>query len=238
MNKPNHVVAIHQPNFFPWMGYFNKVARCDRFVFLDNVQIPRTGAGSWVNRVRLLIGGGPKWFTLPVSKSGAFHAINQTVVVADPVQRAKLVNSIRMNYRRAPHFDEIFPLVDRLLNDPDSNLAAFNMKAIVAISELLGFSGTRFVRASDLPSSGEMSTDRLVRLVQEVGGTAYLYGEGAAQGYQENERFLAAGLTPMAQSFAHPLYKQFNASEFIPGLSIIDVLMNCGAQGTRNLLMA
>jgi hypothetical protein len=235
----SRLVAIHQPNFFPWLGYFDKIARCDVFVFLDNVQLPRTGAGSWVNRVRLFINGEIKWLTLPIDSSGGgLRPINEVLLAADSRARRKLAESIRHTYRKAPYFDAMFPLINDLLAFPSNNLAEFNIHAILRITDLMGYPRDRFVRSSSLPQAGETSTARLVRIVKEVGGTGYLYGAGAASatGYQDNQLFEQAGIDLIPQNFCHPTYPQFNSPTFQPGLSVIDGLMNCGPSELRRLL--
>lgn len=239
MNEEKLIVAIHQPNFFPWLGYFSKIVRADRFVFLDNVQIPRTGAGSWVNRVRLWIGGAAKWFTMPIDKSSeGLRSIAETRIAANDYVRRKMVATLQHSYGKAPFFDDVFPLIASLVNNPEANLAEYNMHAILKLSTVLGLDADKFMRASRLANDGEVSTDRLIRLTREVGGTVYLYGAVAAQAYQENEKFQRGNLALLAQSFVHPIYPQFNTSGFVPGLSIIDALMNVGVGGVRDLLCA
>ena len=240
MNQMAKLVAIHQPNFFPWLGYFGKLVQCDAFVFLDNVQIPRTGAGSWVNRVHLLVNGQEQWLTLPINRlSGQLQAINEVQIAADDRWRRKILDTVRNSYRKAPFFSQIFPVLEPLFKSEETNLAEFNMTAIVAIAEQMGISKDKFTRSSALPISDCLSTDRLVRIVQYIGGAAYLYGgaANAANGYQENDKFLAAGLLPVAQNFQHPVYSQFNMTTFRPGLSIIDGLMNIGFAGVHQMLL-
>ncbi len=229
------VVAIHQPNFFPWLGYFGKIAQAQRFVLLDNVQIPKTG-GSWVNRVKLLSDRKAAWFTLPIDRSyHGMRLICEVQIATDAAGRAALAAKVALNYRQAPFFGEVFPVVEALLTNPEPNLAEYNVHAVLTLSERMGFSRDRFVRSSSLSCAGEVSTDRLVKIVGEVGGQAYLYGGGAVD-YQDNDKFGKAGLDVMAQNFVYPAYPQFNVSGFLPGLSVIDALMNVGFSGVRGLV--
>lgn len=237
MSAPVKLVAIHQPNFFPWLGFFNKIARSDCFILLDNVQLPKTG-GSWVNRSKILAGPGKdKWLTLPVDRS--YHGtrlITETQISMPAAERYRLADVVRFNYQKAPAFAEVYPVLEPLLKNPEMNLAEYNILAIITLAGRLGIPADRFVRSSTLPSAGEVSTERLVTLVREVGGNAYLYGAVAAATYQENERFEAAGIAPVAQNFSHPRYAQFNAPEFAAGMSLIDALMNLGFAGTQAIL--
>jgi hypothetical protein len=228
------IVTIHQPNFFPWLGYFNKLAAADLFLVLDNVQFSKTG-GTWLNRVRLLVGGEPRWATMPVVRS--YHGLRRVgeMKIDDATPwRAKLLKTIEGNYRRAPFFAEVFPRLTELVNDPTDDLAAYNLSAISALAAELGLDPAKFVLGSTLDVEGG-ATDLLVAMVEAVGGTAYLCGGGAG-GYQEDEKFTAAGLELVYQNFTHPVYPQINAAEFAPGLSVIDALMNCGFERTRALV--
>jgi hypothetical protein len=227
------LVAIHQPNFFPWLGYFNKIAAADVFLVMDNVQFSKTG-GTWLNRVRLLVGGEPRWATMPVVRSyhGTRLVREMKIDNAGP-WRAKLLKTVEASYRRAPHFAEVFPLVERLVRNPTDDLTSYNLSAITALVEALGLDSSKLRLGSALGAEGA-ATDLLVSMVEAAGGAAYLCGGGAG-GYQEDEKFAARGLKLVYQDFAHPTYPQANAGEFVPGLSVIDALMNCGFERTRAL---
>jgi WbqC-like protein family len=225
------LVAIHQPNFFPWLGYFNKLARADVFVLLDDVQFPKKG-GTWINRVRLLIDEEPAWVTVPVVRSyDGVRQIREMRIDEQAPWRRKLLKTIQASYARAPHKDEVMPLLSELIANPTDELAEYNRASIIALTEALGLT-TEFVLSSTLDASGR-ATDRLIQLVQEVGGTSYLSGGGAA-GYQEDERFSEAGIELVQQRFEPPTYPQL-AGAPVPGLSVIDALLNCGFEGTRRL---
>ncbi len=220
------LVAIHQPNFFPWLGYFDKIRRADAFVFLDGVSYPRSGSsgmGSWVNRVRLNIQGEARWATCPLKRL----ALGQLILAAeiDDAQpwRRNLVRTLAANYSKAPHFDEAMTLLRPLIDRPEANLAAFNIAAITAIAAHLGLS-TRFVRQSESPHEGA-ATPLLISLVKAAGGDAYLAGGGAAD-YQEDELFAERGVRLIAQNFSQTAYG--DPSRWLPGLSVIDYLMHDG----------
>lgn len=229
------VVAIHQPNFLPWLGWFDKLARADVFVLLDDVQFPRTGKGTWVNRVKLLVGGSAQWVTAPIVRSkGSVQEIREVRLDDAQAWREKTLRTIEHNYRRAPGFDEVFPHVEGALGAATDRLAELNERAARTLARGLGLDESRFVRSSELAASAS-STELLIELTQAVGGDVYLAGGGAG-GYQEDEKFDAAGIELRYQSFEHPTYAQASADEFVPGLSVVDALMNCGFEGTRALL--
>lgn len=227
------VVAIHQPNFFPWLGYFNKITRADTFILMDNAQFPKKG-GTWTNRVRLMVNGQPAWVTMPVVR--AYHGVRRIeemrIDESNP-WRAKLLKTIETNYRPAPHFAEAFPLISELVNNPTDELTKYNVSAIEALCDAMKLDASKLVLGSGLKVEGA-ATDLLISMVKAVGGTAYLCG-GGADGYQEDEKFSERGVRLVYQSFNHPVYAQGGAKGFTPGLSIIDALMNCGFERTRQL---
>jgi hypothetical protein len=217
------IVAIHQPNFFPWLGYFDKIRRADVFVFLDAVAYPRSGSssmGCWCNRVRLAIQGEPRWVTCPIRRMPLGMPIRDAEIDDAQPWRAKLLRTLRANYGRAPHFDAGIAFLEPLIGDSEQNLAKFNAKVIEAVAVRLGLS-TRFVWQSGLTYSGA-ATELLVSLVKAVGGSTYLCGDGAG-GYQQDDLFGSNGLGLVKQNFTHPVYG--DPARFIPGLSVIDYLM-------------
>lgn len=229
----NELVAIHQPNFFPWLGYFNKIARADTFIIMDNAQFPKKG-GTWTNRVRLMVGGQAAWVTMPVVR--AYHGvrrIDEMRIDETTAWRAKLLKTIETNYRPAPHFAEVFPFISELVKNPTDDVAHYNVSAITALCEALRLDASRLVLGSTLKVEGA-ATELLISMVKAVGGATYLCG-GGAEGYQEDEKFAEGGVGLTYQSFNHPVYPQSGASTFTPGLSIIDALMNCGFERTRQL---
>jgi hypothetical protein len=231
---PHPLVAIHQPNFLPWLGYFDKIARADIFVVLDSVQFSKTG-GTWSNRVQMLVAGRPAWLTVPVVRS--YHGVRtyrEMEISADPSWRAKLLRTIQLNYAAAPHFAAVFPVIEGAMATQTRHLAEFNETALAALCAGLELDAGKFVRSSALAVAGA-ATDLLVAIVQATGGAAYMAG-GQAAAYQEDAQFAAAGIELIYQEFQHPSYPQINSPSFVAGLSIVDALMNCGWQGTRRLL--
>ncbi len=229
------IVAIHQPNFFPWLGYFDKIARADVFILMDNVQFPKTG-GTWLNRVQVLVQGQPAWVTMPIVR--AYHGVRcvcEMRINNAFAWREKLLRTLSVNYGRAPFFEDVYPFLEKLINYSTDSLVAYNLNAIQALSREFGLGASKFLLGSSLFVNGQ-ATDLLIAMVKAVGGSAYLAGGGAG-GYQEDEKFALAGLELMYQKFDHPTYPQFRSEKFVAGLSIIDVLMNCGFDQTRTLIM-
>ena len=230
----NKIVAIHQPNLFPWLGYFDKIARSDIFIFFDDVQFQKTG-GVWTNRVKLLVGGDARWITAPIDRTYCgLRAINQIQFSKNDPWRLKLKKTLDLNYCKHPYFEETMHVLGPLLNYQDENLSDYNIHAIATLAEHLGLDSNKFRRSSECIGHGK-SNELLCSLTRIVGGTAYMCG-GGADTYQDRNVFNAAGLDLIYQNFEHPVYKQIGSDKFIPGLSVIDVLMNLGLQEVQGLL--
>jgi WbqC-like protein family len=227
------VVAIHQPNFLPWLGYFDKLARCDLFVLLDSVQFPKK-SGTWMNRVKLLVSGEPAWITVPIVR--AYHGlrrIDEMEIDDSRPWRRKLLATIEQNYSRAAHFDQTMPLVTDVVMHESSMLAEYNEAGLRRLGTSVGLDVSKFMRASSLELTGG-ATDLLIDITRKVGAHTYLAG-GGASGYQKDDKFAAAGIRLRYQAFDHPTYPQL-ADKPQHGLSIVDTLMHCGADGTARLL--
>ena len=227
------VVAIHQPNFFPWLGYFDKIVRADVFIVLDHVQFPKP-RGSWTNRVKVLVNGAPTWATAPVEHNyPGFRRIDEINVDEHTPWRRKLVNLLQPNYARAAAFTQVFPDVRRWIEHADTRLADYNLNAITAACAKLDVSTAHFVRSSTLGVEGDKAA-LLVDLVKAVSGTAYLSGDGAGE-YMQDELFTGAGIVVEYQRFQHPVYPQ-GLEAFVPGLSILDAILHCGYEQASRLV--
>ncbi len=229
------VVAIHQPNFFPWLGYFDKILRSDTFVFLDNVLYPKSGSGmgTWSNRVKLLIQGQAMWLGCSVVREHGEQLIKDVRINTQVDWKGKFCKTLKYNYSKALFYKETMKWLEPLVMNENELLVDYNILAIQHICSLLGLKKS-FVRQSEL-NSIYSSTDLLIEITQVVGGSTYLCG-GGAQGYQDDELFAIKGIGLLYQNFVPIAYPQLRAKEFVAGLSIIDAFMNSGIDGTRNIL--
>lgn len=230
----NKIVAIHQPNFFPWLGYFDKMIRCDTFVFLDDVQYQKTG-GTWVNRVKLLISGKPKWITAEVDRS--YHGTKLICEMEFHKQsrwKEKFFNTLKTSYGRHPCYKECMDILEPMFRNTEQNIARFNIQCVLSLCGALEIDVKKIRRSSELLHKGTAS-DLLCSITNTVGGDTYMCGAGAG-GYQDPAVFVAAGIKLQHQDFIHPIYSQFRMDRFLPGLSIIDAAMNIGWERTANML--
>ena len=217
------IVSIHQPNFIPWLGYFYKIYKSDVFVILDNVQFTKNG---FTNRNRIKTPQGENWLTLPVVQSGKFgQNITDCVIFNKPLHTKKIITSVMSNYKKTRYFDAYFDKLAIILTEADDNLCLLNIALINWILSELEVS-TKIVKASDLDNVKGESTDRLVSICKQLSGTKYLMGLGAKK-YQDDELFTKNKIEIINTPFKYPNYDQL-WGEFIPNLSVIDVLFNCG----------
>ena len=222
------ICAIHQPNFFPWSGYFDKIYQANIFIFLDAVDYPKSGsgAGSWCNRVKLLSMGQPAWYGLPIQREPGQQTINKVSFSNKYFHSNKLKKMLSHNYKKAPFYTEVMSLVEPLIDYETENLADYNINAITQLAKILGLT-TQFVRQSDV-SYKYHSTELLIELTKVVDADTYLCG-GGASGYQEDELFTSNGIQLMYQNY-DPLQDQLFKinSEHEKGLSLLHNLFYQG----------
>jgi len=230
----NMICAIHQPNFFPWLGYFNKISRADFFVFLDEVPYPKSGSSmrGWSKRVKIIAGGQPCWISVPLIYEHGIQRINDVKINTDQPWQDKLVKTLTINYKKSKHFSEVFETLSRLINYQSNSISEFNIHCILELCNCLEIK-CNFILQSKLQTE-HSSTELLIEITKKVGANTYLCGGGAG-GYQQDELFQVEGLSLEYQDYELPVYPQLG-KEFHPGMSIIDVLFNCGINGTRSLI--
>ncbi len=222
-------VAIHQPQYLPWLGHFAKLAAADCWIFLDTVQYEKNG---WQNRNRIKTPRGAQWLTVPV-KARLGTLIRDVAIDASQPWQRKHCAALSVNYARAPYFARYFGDLERLLRRRWRLLADLNVEVTCFLAEALGLS-RRMVRASELPAVSAEPTGRLLDLCLAVGADTYLAGQDGA-GYMDLQRFEAGRVAVQAQEYQHPTYQQLDG-DFLPFLSVVDLLLNHGESSPRILL--
>lgn len=227
------IVAIHQPNFLPWLGYFVKIARADTFVFLDNVQFTKSG---FSKRVRIKNQQGHEvWLTVPIRSGATARAINRIGIEESTRWRPDMINKLRGYYGQAPFAAEMIDRIKPWLADaPTTSLAALNQTLILNVMDILGLEvDIRVASEFDLPPLAK--DDLNIAIVKRCGGDAYLSGTGGLN-YMDAALYAREGLEVRLNQVALPPYPQINGP-FIPNLSVIDALFNLGTEGTRHLIL-
>ena len=231
----NKIVGIHQPNFLPWVGYFNKIASSDIFIFLDDVQYPKSGR-TWVNRNWILNNGSRKWHTVSVSRNfSEVKNINEIKFTKDIDWRVKYLKDITNCYSKTKHFSEVYDFLKSSISYETEFLSELNIHLIESVLKILDIQSTKIVKSSELNKSGK-SNDLLCSLVKAVKAKNYLCG-GGAESYMDESVFRVNKINIVYQNYIALNYPQFNCTEFISGLSIIDAMMNCGFKESKNLVL-
>jgi hypothetical protein len=217
-------VGILQPGYLPWLGFFEQVHRCDIFVFYDDVQFDKN---SWRNRNRIKTPDGPLWLTVPVSHHGhTSQTLLETKIAEKERWSRKHLNSLKTYYGKAPYWDRYSEGLTEIYGHEWALLVDLDIALTRYLLQELGIA-TRTLRSSELGIPGD-KTDRLVSICSAL--KAHTFYEGAAgRDYIETEEFDRAGIALEYQDYQHPIYPQLYG-EFIPYLSVIDLMFNCGEE--------
>ena len=215
-------VVVLQPSYLPWLGYFDQLFKSDVFVLYDDVQYDKHG---WRNRNRIKSRDGIQWLTVPVLTRGQGRPTNRDVRIdARTPWGRKHLRALETSYARAPAFGEVLGRIEPVLVRQWDRLVDVNMALLETLCGLLGL--TREIRlSSELGIPGER-TERLVAICQALGAERYLTGD-SARDYVDEARFAAHGIALEYHHYTHPVYRQLHG-EFIPYLSVVDLLMNHG----------
>jgi WbqC-like protein family len=228
-----HRVAICQPHYIPWVGYFEMIDRVDEFVLLDDVDLIMR---EWKTRNRIRKqrdGVESKWLTVPIARgSRRGTPIHRARLGEDTGWRRRHLDALREVYAGAPFFADAQALLEGGLGRPSETLGELNVALVADICAYLGID-TPLRRCSDLAVSGA-KTDRLVGACVAVGADAYLANNGSA-GYLEPARFAERGITVTFQNYEHPRYPQTCAGRGLPFLSHLSVLDLIANQGPASL---
>ncbi len=219
------IIAIHQPQFMPWLGYFDKMDQVDSFVLLDNVQYKKN---EFQNRNRIKTPQGPQWLTVPVSYQFPARIDEVQVRVGDPWRR-KHLQTLVANYAKAPYWAQYAESLRDLYAVEWTSLAAVNRASVEWLKSQLGIA-TPLAVASEMELSQE-PTQRLLDICKELGASTYLAGVDGRK-YMELDRFAAAGIEVAFQEYEHPQYAQMHG-EFSSHLSVLDLLFNCGSESGK-----
>ena len=224
-------VVIHQPDFLPYLGFFHRLLHADLYVVLDTVQF-LSGSKSWHNRDKIRTRQGEAWLTVPTVKAPRQTPINRIMIANDGGWRLNHLNLLNHNYRNAPFFKEIWPIVEKLYAGTETVLADFSLKSIKMLMELFDIR-VEIAMASELAVEGK-SNELLSDILQKTGATSYLSGVGA-RAYFDPAPFDRAGIRVTWQEFRHPEYPQLY-SPFMPYMSSIDLFFTCGISSARTIL--
>lgn len=220
------LISVHQPNYLPWLGYFHKIEASDAFVFLDTVQYPR--GNNVANRNKIKTAQGAQYLTVPISiPKGRRGKVSYLKAAAtDARWKTSHLKTLQMAYGRAPHFERHFDDLAALLQR-DLPFVELNMALIRYFLDQLSIS-TPVQRLSELGIEPVGKSQLVVDICQRLGADAYLSGQGARK-CNDEALYAANGIRLVYQNFVCPVYPQL-FGEFVPNLSIVDLLFNCGPE--------
>ncbi len=214
-------LAIMQPYILPYIGYFQLINAVDKFVVYDNIQFTKKG---WINRNRILVNGKDEYFTIPLKKGSDYLNVDERKL-ADTfsAEKIKLLRKISGAYKQAPHFESVYPLLEEIMNQDEENLFRFIYRSLQAVCTWLDIK-TELVISSTIPiDHGLRSQDKVIAICKALGATQYINPIGGVELYSK-EIFSQNNINLTFLKSDNLIYNQFN-NEFVPWLSIIDVLM-------------
>ncbi len=227
-------VAMMQPAFMPWQGFFELVYKSDRFILLDDFQF---SVQSYHQRNRLFVNPGQvDWYSVPVQKAVSFKAaLNQTKINETMSWRKKMWKRIQQNYAKTPYFAEIAPRIEPWLLNQAESLAAQNIVFIKLVAELMGFK--RDFRLSSQTVASAKSSQRVLDLLRQNEADHYFCAQGSFGYMREEKVFPVKDIKVLFQDFVPQTYRQNGSSEeFVPSLSVLDALMNVGPEATAKFI--
>ncbi len=222
------IVSIHQPQYMPWLGYFDKIDRAGVFVLLDTVQYKKN---EWQNRNRIKTTDGWQWLTVPVNYRYP-QSIREVAVNDRERWQHRQRQAITTNYRKAPHWSLLEPFLEEVWTRQWQTIAQLNIHVVRRLVEILGIETPIHV-ASETGAFPENPDERLIAIARHFGADIYLAGSGGHD-YMDMEKYSQNRLRVVFQEYRHPVYRQ-QFGEFIPFLSVIDLILNHGRESLRIL---
>ena len=222
------IVSIHQPQYLPWLGYFDKVDRADAFVLLDTVQFKKN---EWQNRNKIKTAQGWQWLTVPVT----YHSLQ-------PISEVEINNrdrwqhrqrqAVLSNYRKAPFWGLLEDFFEEIFDGHWTHISNLNIHVVKRLAGLLGIETPIYV-ASELGTFPDDPDDRLIAIAEHFGADTYLAGSGG-KNYMNLQKYVSRGIKVIFQNFKHPVYPQL-FDGFEPYMSVVDLIFNCGEKSLQVL---
>ncbi len=214
-------LAIMQPYFLPYIGYFQLINAVDKFVIYDNIKFTKKG---WINRNRILINGRDHYITLPLKRdSDSLDVCERFLADRWPGERRSMLNKIAAAYRKAPYFTSVYPLIENCIFLDERNLFKFILHSLIRVKEYLQIKTPILVSSTILIDHELRAEEKVKAICKAVNATEYVNPIGGVELYQKDD-FRSEGIELYFLKSGEVVYKQFD-HPFIPWLSIIDVMM-------------
>lgn len=226
-------LAVMQPYLFPYIGYFQLINAVDKFVIYDDVNFINKG---WINRNRILVNGKAYLFTVPLKDASQNKLIRDIEVADDGNWRSKFLKTIEMSYKKAPYYDSIFPIISKIILSASKSISELIKQSIIEINQYLSI-GTIIQDSSTIYDNRHLKAeDRIIDICRKEGADQYINPSGGTDLYSK-ERFKEEGIELLFLKPKPVNYKQFD-NDFVPWLSIIDVLMFNSKETVGEYLLA
>ena len=213
-------IGIMQPYFFPYIGYWQLMNAVDEYVVYDDVNYIKRG---WINRNRILANGEPIFINVQLSKASQNKKINEIDIFDDPKAVKKLCYALELSYKNAPYFNDVYPLLDNIFSKMNGNLAQFLFTSIKDVCEYLGIT-TKLVLSSQLEKDNSLDAEaKIIDICKRLSGDRYINAIGGQELYCR-EHFDEVGIKLNFLKTGDIVYPQYG-NNYVPGLSIIDVMM-------------
>lgn len=226
-------VGIMQPYFFPYLGYWQTLNAVDKYVIYDDVNYIKNG---WVNRNNILLNGTAHMLTIPLDGASPFLPINQIKMTPRLKEKEKLLKTIESAYKKAPYFDKVFSIISNVIMNDSNLISDALVKQFNFVCNYLDIK-TELILSSTLNKNNELKAqDKVIHICKLLGGTHYINAIGGQELYNSND-FKNNGLELSFLKTEFTPYKQFK-NEFVPCLSMIDILMFNSPQQIKAMLNA
>ena len=225
-------LAIMQPYFLPYIGYFQLINAVDEFVVYDNIQFTKKG---WINRNRILVNGKDDFISLPLKKDSDYLDIKDRFL-ADSwiIERKKMLNKIKETYKKAAYFDSVYPVMEKIIMYNESNLFKFVLNSLNLVIEYIGLNTPLIISSTISIDHTLKSEKKVIEICKAKNATNYINPIGGA-GLYDKEHFSKEGIKLEFIKANDIIYTQFD-KKFLPFLSIIDVMMFNSKEEIKNLL--
>lgn len=221
-----------QPYFLPYIGYFQLMNAVDEFVIYDNIEYTKKG---WINRNRILVDGKGSYISIPIKKDSDYLSVRERYISDSWIlERKKILNKVSNSYKKAPYFSKMYPVIEKIILFNETNLFKFIFHSITTIKEILEIKTPLFI-SSDIPIDHKLkSVNKIIKIAQYRKANIYVNPIGGVKLYLK-ETFKEHELLLCFLKTNDFKYKQYE-NEYVPFLSILDVLMFNSKDEINNLI--
>ena len=220
------IVSIHQPNYLPWLGFFDKIKRSDIFVVFDDVQFPR-GKKHFGHRNQIKTPNGAKWLSVPIKNKSDMVSFNDTIINYDIDWQRDHCSLIVNNYQKAPYFNDYYQGIENIIMSEYKSLTELSTDLIRYFMKELNID-TKIIYSSSISGLGLKGSDKIFSILENTRAKSYITGSGpGSQRYIDEEEFKKRNINLHWQNYECKEYNQL-FGDFIPYLSVVDLLFNHG----------